>query len=80
MIAVTRAKDLKDLESDNPQNWKPGKPPELHVSIPGTKSPVVVKVLEDLYLWQRADGGERSCPVFLPSKALEMVIYTVNVS
>ncbi|OLT26311.1 hypothetical protein BJF83_21530 [Nocardiopsis sp. CNR-923] len=80
VIAVVRAQDLNTLESDNPRDWQAGEPPELHESIPWTKSPVVVRVSEDLYMWQRANGEERACPVVLYSKALEMVIYTVNVS
>ncbi|MDE3722482.1 hypothetical protein PWG71_13895 [Nocardiopsis sp. N85] len=80
VIAVVRAQDLNALESDSPGDWQAGESPELHVSIPGTKSPVVVRVSEDLYVWQRANGEERACPVVLYPKALEMVIYTVNVS
>lgn len=80
MIVTVCGLGLKTLESDNLQDWKAGEPPELHVSIPGTSSPVVVRVSEDLYVWERADGGERACPVWLFSKALEMVICTVNVS
>jgi hypothetical protein len=57
-----------------------GESPELHVSIRGTRNPVVVTVSDDCYLWRRADRGEMACPVSLFSKALEMVIYTVNVS
>lgn len=80
MVAMPRAQDLNALESANPQDWKAGEPPELHVSIPWSKRPVVVTVSGDLYVWERADGGERACPVALFSKALELVIYTVNVS
>ena len=80
MVAMPRAQDLNALESDTPQDWKAGEPPELHVSIPWSRSPVVVTVSGDRYVWQRADGGERACPVVLFSKALELVIFTVNVS
>lgn len=80
VTAVLRAPDLETLESEEAQEWKPGKPPELHVSILGTKCPVVVTVSEDLYVWRRKNGGEMACPVSLLSKALELIIYTVNVS
>lgn len=57
VIAMPHAQDLNALESANPQDWKAGEHPELHVSIPWSKSPVVVRVSEDVYVWQRADGG-----------------------
>jgi hypothetical protein len=80
MTGVLHAQDLRNLMSDNPHVWKDGESPELHVSIIGTKSPVAVTVSDDCYLWRRSDGEEMACPVSLFSKALEMIIYTVNVS
>ncbi|MBB6118371.1 hypothetical protein [Nocardiopsis algeriensis] len=76
---VLHGQGLDGLESDDCRLWQAGEPPELHVSIPGTRVPVVVTVSEDLYVWHRC-GGEMACPVSLFHRALELVIYTVNVS
>ncbi|WP_285730005.1 hypothetical protein [Nocardiopsis sp. ATB16-24] len=78
--AVLRCQDLGALESREVSAWEEGEPLELHASIPGTRTPVVITVSDDCYLWKRADGAEMACPVYLFSRALELIIYTVNVS